>query len=177
MGTPRTTPRIIKARINEQKALQMRIEGKTLAEIAQALGYSNQSVVWHAIVRALERLPRENAEQLRNLSQERLEATIGAHWRAMMRGKAAATDRIHRAIELEMRLHGLDKQNVTHDIGDTIAELIRRLAEDTERDALRPGEVRAGVAELESAPETDGVSDDAPGESTGTDHGSSVGQK
>jgi hypothetical protein len=177
MGTSRTTPRIIKARVNEQKALQMRIEGKTLAEIAQALGYSNQSVVWHAIVRALERLPRENAEQLRNLSQERLEATIGAHWRAMMRGKAAATDRVHRAIELEMRLHGLDKQSVTHDVGDTIAELIRRLAENTEQDTGEPDVVRSGVAVLDGAPETENVPGIVEGEPAGVGHGSSVGQE
>lgn len=155
----------------------MRIEGKTLDEIAQALGYANASVAFHAIMRALERLPRENAEQLRNLTQERLEATIGAHWRAMTRGKAAATDRVHRAIELEMRLHGLDQQKVTHDIGDTIAELVRRLAENTEPDAGQPDAVRAGVVGLEGTSEATGISGNVEGDSASADHGSAVGQE
>lgn len=177
MGTPRTTPRIIRARQNEQRALQMRIEGKTLEEIANALGYANASVVFHAITRALERLPRENAEQLRSLTQERLEATIGAHWRAMARGKVGATDRVHRALELEMRLHGLDKQTVEHDIGDTIAELIRRLAENTERDTGQPDAIRTSVVGLEGAPEAGGVSGNVESESAGTDHGTALGQE
>jgi hypothetical protein len=155
----------------------MRIEGKTLAEIARALGYARPDAVFRAITRALDRLPRENAEQLRNLSQERLEATIGAHWRAMMQGKAPATDRVHRAIELEMRLHGLDKQTVTHDIGETIAELIRRLDQTPEPDAGQPGGVRPGVAGLASAPQAGGVPGGLEGDSASADHGSPMGQE
>jgi hypothetical protein len=61
-----SSPAAVKARQREEVAIALRAEGKTLQEIADAVGYSSREGARLALMRAMERLPPiEDIERLR----------------------------------------------------------------------------------------------------------------
>lgn len=73
--TPNQQPRTIAAvREKEASALAMIRDGAQLAAIAAALGYANESGAWKAVQRALSRIGKPEADELRAIEQERLGA-------------------------------------------------------------------------------------------------------
>lgn len=72
------------ARIAQQtrgtKALAMRVEGATFAEIASALGYANPSGAYKAVSRTLTDIDQELSSELRGLQLARLETLLAEVW-------------------------------------------------------------------------------------------------
>jgi|GEM_PF-5066736 len=134
----RTRPNQIRARLREELALRLRIEGKTLSEIGQALGVSPQRA-HYILKRALARIAAPEAEELRRLHLERLEALIRAHWQQAMAGRPFHTDRVLAALRQEAELFGLYESVVRHDLGQAIARILERLAEGDRASPEGPG--------------------------------------
>jgi len=65
----------LQARENEQKALSLWIKGATFQQIAAAgFGIATASGAWHAVHRALARIPKQEADQAREAQLARLQA-------------------------------------------------------------------------------------------------------
>lgn len=98
-----------KALERDTKALQMKIEGASLAQIDAKLRYGGDANVSRAIKRRLTDLNAvcdEKAEELRRLSIMRLEHLIAAAWKKLPAKEW--WDRILRADESMRRLNGTD---------------------------------------------------------------------
>lgn len=84
LAGPQFTPKQREQQARRQCALQMRSEGKTLQEIADELGWSSPSGVSYALKRARKELnevaPVENAQELRRINNERLDALLVRAW-------------------------------------------------------------------------------------------------
>jgi hypothetical protein len=125
------------ARQREERAVQMRLEGHTLEEIAAELGYANRCGAWLALVRAKARLaPIKDAEELRQQEIARtfeIEQEAFEQWerstedaettttteddkgqsttlkREGQSGNPALLDKVLKAMERRAKLLGLDK--------------------------------------------------------------------
>ena len=110
-----TTQRDINASERSRLALQLRKEGWTLDEIAQQCGYQDKSGAYRAIKRELERLPVEDADNLRKLELMRLDDLYSICYKRMKdkgpkgeRDPLWAVDRLLKISEQRARLMGLD---------------------------------------------------------------------
>src|SRR4051794_21760522 len=82
-----------------QRALDMRLGGKTYREIADELGYKNPGGVYEIVRKAIAKITRDSAEDLRALETQRLDKLLGAVWPIAMTGDVAAVDRVLRIQE------------------------------------------------------------------------------
>src|ERR1700724_2243315 len=74
-GDHSSRPAQLQARENEQKALSLWIKGATFQRIAAAgFGIATASGAWHAVHRALARIPKQEADQAREAQLARLQA-------------------------------------------------------------------------------------------------------
>lgn len=108
MPEPRTSPRRVEARLKQAQALEMRLEGRTLAEIAEALGYSGPPGAAKALSTALTAVIAGPVEELRALENSRYDAVQGAIWDKV---KEADLEAVHAFLRLSHRrckLNGLD---------------------------------------------------------------------
>jgi hypothetical protein len=109
-----TRKQAISARQKEGMALELRLAGKTLADIAAAVGYRDHTGAKRAIERAMERLGKPvQAEELRELEMQRLDKFLAIVSQALYSGKPladqlAAIDRGLKIMERRARLCGLD---------------------------------------------------------------------
>ena len=106
----KTSKRKARGREREEQALQLRIAGLTYKRIGETMGIS-ESGAYKAVVRALRRLNEriaENAEELRRLEMERLNALHLAFWPRARQGDEKAADRILRIDAAVRALWGLD---------------------------------------------------------------------
>jgi len=92
----------------EWQVVQYRQGGATFAQIAEKLGYANESGARAAFKRAMERTRDEalNAE-MRELHRQRLEVAIQAIWPKVIKGDLAAIAMLLRIIDQDAKLHGL----------------------------------------------------------------------
>lgn len=133
MGKSAVSRKRIDSRRREERALELRRQGRRYDEIARELSVSNASAAWKMVMRAYERLNRridEQAEFNRNLDLQRLDAALAAIWQKVINGQMGAIDRLLPILERRARLLGLDvpaRQRV--DVGDVLADIIQRLAE------------------------------------------------
>ena len=107
-GTPRASKRGIDATDKQAAALELRRAGRTFEEIADALGYSNKSGAYKAVMSALQETLREPAEEYRELHRSRLEAIVSAYWRDMQSGNEKAAAVVSRALADLAELDGLN---------------------------------------------------------------------
>lgn len=107
-GTPRASKRGIDATDKQAAALELRRAGRTFEEIADALGYSNKSGAYKAVMSALHETLREPAEEYRELHRSRLEAIVSAYWREMQAGNEKAAAVVSRALADLAELDGLN---------------------------------------------------------------------
>lgn len=87
-----------------REALRLRIEGATVREIAERLGYRGPAEAWSAIREARAEIPPETVASLRALMAERLEVAF----RGVMKGVVAGDlDSISAAVQISARLSKL----------------------------------------------------------------------
>jgi hypothetical protein len=110
-GSPRaTSPRRLLAAEKQRQALELKIGGATLQQIAAELGYSDSSGAYRAIQAALKAMLQPPADELRRLQYERLERLYAAaHKKAVGDGAADQPDleAMDRAIKLAQRINAL----------------------------------------------------------------------
>jgi len=91
------------------KALQLRVAGATLREIAEQLGYAHPSGAADAIDAALNLTIIQPVETERKLDLARLDNLLLMLWVQARAGNGTAIDRILRVMERRSRLLGLDR--------------------------------------------------------------------
>ena len=94
-------------------ALSLRLEGKSLAEIARECGWNSVQATSKAIKSAMDRTIREPADELRELWAMRIEAALAPLWRRIEKGDTAAIDRLIKLCDRFAKLYGLDAPSKT----------------------------------------------------------------
>lgn len=103
----RTEPDAFARAERRDRAVTLRREGMTIREISAELEVA-PSTAWADIKAALEAIPAENAEQLRQQEADRLDALQRAIWDAALAGDLHALDRVLKISDRRCRLLGLD---------------------------------------------------------------------
>lgn len=92
----------------QQRALQLRLEGKTFDEIAKEVGYANRSGARKAINRALDLVTLPTADRFRREQMERTYALIDTLTPKVQTGDAQAAQALLRAMAALDKYTGLD---------------------------------------------------------------------
>lgn len=103
-----TSPSRIRAVEKQRQALELRMAGRTLAEIAKMLGYANHAGADYAIKTALRKTLEPTAAEFRSLALERLTKVLQVHWPAMLQHDEKASILVLRTIKDIRELLGLD---------------------------------------------------------------------
>ena len=103
-----TSPRRIRAVEKQRQALELRMGGSTITQIAKVLGYANHSGAEAAIRVALQKTLEPTAHEFRALALERLSKVLNVFWLPMIKGDEKAADKVLRAIAAIRQLLGLD---------------------------------------------------------------------
>ena len=93
----------------ERQVLAYRQGGATFDQIAQRLGYSNESGARAAFRRAMERIKDDaiNSE-MRELHRQRLEIALKAIWPQVLQGDFEAIKLMLKILERDAKLYGID---------------------------------------------------------------------
>lgn len=108
-GESSTSPRRIEAIERQAQALQLRKQGMSYDEIAQALGYADRSGAYVAVRSALSSILEPAVEELRDVEGEALNVAQEAIWQKVVKGDLSAVNTFLRISERRARLFGLDK--------------------------------------------------------------------
>lgn len=90
-----------------RRCLELRLAGGTLEAIGETVGL-HKSNVSRRIKAALADIPKEEADELRAIENERLNVMQTAIWRKVRQGEYGAVDRALRISERRSKLNGLD---------------------------------------------------------------------
>lgn len=118
-ATSPTAPAMLDAQKSTAKALDMRMQGLTYAQIGEALGMSDAGA-FQAVKRGLERLKKEcdeKAEEVRDIEGQRLDRMLASVWSQVLAGNHGAVDRALRIMDRRAKLYGLDapqKSQIDH---------------------------------------------------------------
>lgn len=115
-GESKTSIRRLEAVKRQEQALQYRIMGATLAQIAEKLGYATAQGAACAIESALKRTLQEPADAVRELELTRLDTMLLGLWPAASKGDIAAIGAAMQIMNRRARYLGLDapeKREVT----------------------------------------------------------------
>ena len=110
-----TRPKRARPSDRRRRALELRLQGLTLAEIADQVGYASPSGAYAAVKRALDAEAFDEAAEFRKLHIARLEALIAGIWNLAREGKLGAVDRVVNLLEREAKLLGLDLTPQSHE--------------------------------------------------------------
>lgn len=102
-----TAKRIVDATHKQAQALKLRLEGKSLSEIAEAVGYANASGAWHAIQTGLAATLSEPSQELRELELARLDLMWKHTLPKIRKGVASAVLAGIHIVQQRARLLGL----------------------------------------------------------------------
>jgi AraC-like DNA-binding protein len=106
---PETGQRQIEAERKSSEAVQLRIAGANLTQIARQLGYADASGAHRAITRALKvMLPEQERSQARRLELAKLDRLEMAAWPHALAGDQAASGTIIRCVGMRAKLLGLE---------------------------------------------------------------------
>lgn len=108
MPEARTSPRRVEARVKQAQALEMRLEGKTLAEIAEALGYSGPSGAAKALSAALSAVIAGPVEELRAVENARYDVALAGLWPEVKDGDVDSVNAFVKLSARRCKLLGLD---------------------------------------------------------------------
>src|SRR5699024_6504628 len=89
------------------EALELRALGYSYQAIADEVGYASKGAAHNAVAKGLADIPREAAEQARELELGRLDDMQMAAMNAAMAGDLFAIDRVVKIVESRARLLGL----------------------------------------------------------------------
>lgn len=104
----RLAPRKVAVALRRQQAIQMRVTGYTLTEIAQALGYGTPSAVHAAIDRGLTLTRQADVEQLRDVEGRRLDSISKVLWPQVLAANIQAIETYLKVMARRARMFGLD---------------------------------------------------------------------
>jgi hypothetical protein len=146
------------------KAVELRIQGHPYAQIADRLGYADESGARHAVQRNLDRREAESIDEMRAVHSARLEGVLSAFWAAAVAGDTDAARIVLRTLDSLAKLFGLDAPSrvaLGATVGDTVdfaneaARLIESVASlggtDDLLRSLPNGAGHAVIAEREQA--------------------------
>jgi hypothetical protein len=164
----------------ELKVLELRRAGLTWQRIAEQVGYADHSGAYLAYKRALKRVLKQPAEELRQSEIDRLDRLQLAAWPKAMQGDNSAIATVLRIMERRAKLLGLDMpvkiaQDVTvWDGGESIDRAVRDLAEllrENSADSAVESPMAGDTGEIESTTTGDDVAsvDDPVGARMGQD--------
>ena len=162
-----------KALIRDEKALALRLQHKTHAEISAALGYGCRQNAARAIKRRLDALDREcseTAESVKAMELSRLDAMAAGLWKKAAKGDTAAIDRMLKIQERRSAYEGLDmpralKVEVARELETNIEKLKAGLSPDVFEQVLSVLAGEHGAAEAGRDPGSPTESDTGSGES------------
>lgn len=145
--------RKLKAILDEQQCLRLRLRGLTYREIAKEVG-SDYRLVHRCVTQALQRIKTEcaeTAEDVRQIELQRLDACIKAISEQIESGKLQAIDRMLNIMSRRSKLLGLDapvesKVNVgvAEELEKALSKLEERLDSNTYQKVM---EILADMAE------------------------------
>lgn len=102
-------PTRLSAAEKRQRALQLRIGGATYDQIAQQTGFTNRGSAYRAVSQALRDIPREAADELRQVELERFDAIQIRLMQKLGQGDLTVVPNLLRLAEQRARLLGLNK--------------------------------------------------------------------
>ena len=109
--TRRSKKLSIAVRLKGQQAIKLRMAGATITQIADQLGYANESGAYKAIMRELEQTAQdmgESTEAVRQLELKRLDQMQFPIWNQVLAGDQGAITTALRIQERRASLMGLD---------------------------------------------------------------------
>ena len=107
-GESKTSARRIESKEKQRKALELRLAGATLDEIARVLGFADPSGADKSIRRAMKDTIQEPADAVRQLELGRMDKALKNIWPHVLTGNFGAVDRLIKIQERRARLLGLD---------------------------------------------------------------------
>lgn len=106
-GGDRTSPQAkLSAKEKQKKALELRLGGATYQQIADNVGYTGPSAAHKAVKTALDAIPKEAAESLRNLELARLDEMQMRLTARLRAGDLDVTNKLIRVMEHRAKLTG-----------------------------------------------------------------------
>lgn len=122
---PTTGTKMIEAKRKQREAVQLRIAGASLQQIAERVGYSHASGAHAAITSALrEMLPEQERADARRLELAKLDRLEMAAWPAALTGDDRAQATILRCVAMRSKLLGLEAPAVL-DVRVREGEMVR----------------------------------------------------
>jgi len=117
----------------QSRAVELRLAGRTLQQIADALGYASPSGAAQAIEAALRKRVAGTVDHLRQVENARLDAMWFPLWPRMLAGDLAALDRGLKIMTRRAKLMGLDvdRSAVTEFNPEPIRLLVERVVSGT----------------------------------------------
>jgi hypothetical protein len=115
MPLSQTAPARVQSATNQARALELRIQGLTLQQIADQIGVS-KARAYQYVSEGLAELNETcavQAEELRRLTIEQLDELIAAHMVAAVKGDTKAAGVVLRALDSRAKLYGLVKPLVS----------------------------------------------------------------
>jgi hypothetical protein len=97
-GSTRSSPRTGEARTKALSALQLRMSGATLSQVAERVGYASSSGAWAAITNLLDSTVAENVAEYRSFHLARLERLLLGVWKAATDGDDKASQQALRIL-------------------------------------------------------------------------------
>ena len=143
--TPRNSSRNVNVAIKRQQALEYRASGMSYRAIGEAMGI-NQSNAYRMVkaeVQQIREKTSEQADELRTIELQRMDAMLAGLWSKATSGDGAAVDRVLRIMERRAKLIGLDSptrnaftDSEGNEVGGVgLAVLLNRIEE---REAIEP---------------------------------------
>lgn len=127
--SPTCAPMLL-AKEREVEALELRIAGKSYAQIASAMGIA-KSTAYAAVQRAagdLDEERRETAERYREVELLRLERAHEALWEKVKAGDLQAIEAMGRLSDRRRKLLGIDgPMRVAHEFSDDVESILHEL--------------------------------------------------
>ena len=108
MSESKTSVRRLEAIEKQRQALELRLGGATLSEIARLLGYASASGAVKAIDSAIMRTLEEPADKVRKLELRRLDRLLLGIWDRAIRGDDKAIIRVLNIMDRRAKYLGLD---------------------------------------------------------------------
>jgi len=110
------------AKERQRQAIQLKMAGASYTQIADQLGYASASGAHAAVKRAMEEVPNEEVDSLRQVDNARLNQMLLGVWGKAQKGDFGAIDRALKIMERMAKLNGVDaptKSEITNIGGGT----------------------------------------------------------